>query len=51
MAIVQYMGKPDMFITITCNPSWPEITFALFQGEKAHDRPTGPDLQSFQDEI
>src|SRR6266487_3678885 len=25
MAIVRTYGKPDLFITITCNPNWPEI--------------------------
>jgi hypothetical protein len=26
MAIVQRFGKPDDFITMTCNPYWEEIT-------------------------
>lgn len=26
IAICQTMGYPDLFITYTCNPSWPEIT-------------------------
>jgi hypothetical protein len=26
MAIVRKYGKPDFFITMTCNPKWPEIT-------------------------
>jgi hypothetical protein len=25
MALVQKFGKPDLFITITCNPQWREI--------------------------
>ena len=25
MAIISTWGKPDLFITITCNPHWPEI--------------------------
>lgn len=25
MAIVRVKGKPDLFITITCNPNWKEI--------------------------
>ena len=25
MAIVPSLGKPDLFITFTCNPKWPEI--------------------------
>jgi hypothetical protein len=29
MAIVRVFGKPDLFITITCNPKWPEIQNAF----------------------
>jgi hypothetical protein len=25
MTIVSHFGKPDLFITFTCNPNWPEI--------------------------
>lgn len=25
MSIVQHFGKPSLFITMTCNPKWPEI--------------------------
>lgn len=25
MAISRYIGRPDLFITMTCNPNWPEI--------------------------
>ena len=39
MAIVRHLGKPDIFITFTCNPKWPEITSALNAGEKPCDRP------------
>jgi hypothetical protein len=39
MAIVRTIGKPDLFITITCNPNWPEITNALLPGQSAQDRP------------
>lgn len=42
MAIVREFGKPDLFITITCNPKWPEIQEALAAegGDlKAEDRP------------
>ena len=24
-AIVRKFGKPDLFVTVTCNPEWPEI--------------------------
>jgi hypothetical protein len=26
MAVIRSKGKPDLFVTVTCNPSWPEIT-------------------------
>ncbi len=38
MAIVREFGKPSLFITITCNPDWPEIREAL-QGERAEHHP------------
>lgn len=25
MAVVRALGKPDLFVTFTCNPDWPEI--------------------------
>jgi hypothetical protein len=39
MAIVRYCGKPDLFITMTANPNWDEITSALLPGQTAQDRP------------
>jgi hypothetical protein len=39
MAIVRAFGKPDLFITMTCNPKWPEIAENLLPGQKADDRP------------
>jgi hypothetical protein len=39
MAIVRSLGTPDLFITFTCNPKWPEITSALKPGQQAADRP------------
>ncbi|XP_043224655.1 uncharacterized protein LOC122382858 [Amphibalanus amphitrite] len=39
MAIVRAKGKPTLFITITCNPKWPEIANALLPGQKPEDRP------------
>uniref|UniRef100_A0A182KHH5 Helitron_like_N domain-containing protein n=1 Tax=Anopheles christyi TaxID=43041 RepID=A0A182KHH5_9DIPT len=33
------IGKPDLFITVTCNPKRPEITEALFPRQQACDRP------------
>ncbi|KAG2210809.1 hypothetical protein INT45_013594 [Circinella minor] len=39
MSIVRQFGKPDLFITFTCNPSWPEIQNALLPGQSAPNRP------------
>ncbi|KAH9540622.1 hypothetical protein CY35_14G015100 [Sphagnum magellanicum] len=39
MAIVRQYGKPDLFITMTCNPKWKEIVSALKPDEIANDRP------------
>ena len=39
MAIVRALGKPDLFITFTCNPSWPEIARELLPGQTPPDRP------------
>jgi len=39
MAIVRRFGKPDFFITVTCNPKWPEIQRCLSPNETASDRP------------
>jgi len=39
MAIVQRFGKPDLFITMTANPAWPEIVANLRPGEVAASRP------------
>ncbi|CAG8503873.1 3121_t:CDS:2 [Rhizophagus irregularis] len=35
MAIVREYEKPDLFITITCNPNWPKITNELLPNQKA----------------
>ncbi len=39
MASVRKFGKPDLFITMTCNPKWLEITSALGPNQRAEDRP------------
>ena len=39
MAIVATHGKPDLFITMTCNSNWREITENLLPGQRASDRP------------
>ncbi|XP_010229638.1 uncharacterized protein LOC104582051 [Brachypodium distachyon] len=39
MALVQKYGKPDIFLTMTCNPNWEEIVNELFPGQTPQDRP------------
>ncbi|GMF19874.1 unnamed protein product [Phytophthora fragariaefolia] len=39
MAIVREYGKPDAFITMTCNPKWVEIIVLLPDDQTAQDRP------------
>ena len=39
MAIVRCVGKPNLFITFTCNPTWPEIQAELLPNQSAVDRP------------
>ncbi|XP_022854652.1 uncharacterized protein LOC111375962 [Olea europaea var. sylvestris] len=39
MTIVQRYGKPDIFLTITCNPNWLEITEELKYNDEVQNRP------------
>ncbi|XP_044012567.1 uncharacterized protein LOC122855319 [Aphidius gifuensis] len=39
MAIVRKFGKPDLFVTMTCNPNWREIQENLLPGQTSSDRP------------
>ncbi|KAI5397540.1 hypothetical protein KIW84_063382 [Lathyrus oleraceus] len=39
MAIVLNGAKPDIFLTMTCNPSWSEITSELLPFQTPQDRP------------
>ena len=40
MSICKVYGYPDLFITFTCNPSWPEINRYMDEkGLKSEDRP------------
>lgn len=41
MAICRCVGYPDLFITFTCNPKWPEIEYFIesIEGQKSEDRP------------
>ncbi len=38
MAIVRHFGKPELFITFTCNPNWPAIKSVLKEGQTSSDR-------------
>ncbi|KAL5582136.1 hypothetical protein UlMin_014578 [Ulmus minor] len=39
MSLVQRVGKPDIFLTITCNPNWNEIKQELQPHEESQNRP------------
>ena len=39
MAICRKHGRPEYFITMTCNPKWPEILAELRPGQSPEDRP------------
>nr|KAJ0205749.1 hypothetical protein LSAT_V11C500263750 [Lactuca sativa] len=39
MALVQDDGRPDIFLTMTCNLKWKEIEDELLPGKSAQDRP------------
>ena len=39
MAIGRVHGKPDIFLTMTCNPNWREITKNLLPNQTPPDRP------------
>ncbi|XP_027916080.1 uncharacterized protein LOC114175522 [Vigna unguiculata] len=39
MVIVAHNGKPDIFLTMTCNPSWSEISSELQNQQTPQDRP------------
>ena len=40
MALCRWYGCPDLFITITCNPNWPEISrYMRDHNLTSNDRP------------
>ena len=39
MSLVQKFGKPDLFITMTCNLGWEEIQNELLPTQTAQDHP------------
>ena len=38
IAYVRHYGRPDLFITFTCNPAWDDIQQLLFPGQSPVDR-------------
>ena len=38
ICISNNLGHSDVFLTMTCNPNWPEILDAIFDGQKPQDR-------------
>ena len=38
MTYVRHYGRPDLFITFTCNPRWDEIKELLLPGQRSYDR-------------
>ena len=39
MAYVRKYGRPDLFVTMTTNPKWDEVTSNLLPGQEPQDRP------------
>lgn len=39
MAVINTLGTPTLFITMTCNPAWPDIQDKLLQEQTAAERP------------
>jgi hypothetical protein len=39
LVLVSEYGCPHVFLTLTCNPKWPEILSQLLKGQTAFDRP------------
>ena len=37
MALVWRFGKPNIFLTMTCNPNWDEIKHELYPGQTPQD--------------
>ena len=50
MTYVRTYGRPDLFITFTCNPKWPEMTILLFPGQTSSDRHDSTALMKVADD-
>ena len=46
MAVVRKFGAPSFFITMTCNPKWPEIVAALPERVFFHGLPATKTLDA-----
>ncbi|KAI5885698.1 uncharacterized protein SCHCODRAFT_02520224 [Schizophyllum commune H4-8] len=46
MAVARFFGRPDYFLTITCNPQWPEIQKEVEKMGPGFDVTDRPDLVS-----
>lgn len=46
MARVRHFGKPDLFVTFTCSPKWPEIVEALRINQRKSSASHRPDIIS-----
>ncbi|XP_024878027.1 uncharacterized protein LOC112458567 [Temnothorax curvispinosus] len=38
LTYVRNYGRPDLFITFTCNPEWPEVKTELYPGQRPSER-------------
>ena len=38
LTYVRHYGRPDLFITFTCNPKWPDIKSNLFENQEPKNR-------------
>ena len=39
VSVVRKFGRPDLFITFTCNPTWPEIKSVMQGTQRPGNRP------------
>lgn len=51
MALVREYGKPDIFLTMTCNPNWDEIRSELLPAGSNTIRSSGPYSSYLQSQI
>ena len=39
LAAIRKLGRPTFFVTVSCNPNWPDVRNVLLPGQKRVDRP------------